>query len=147
MKKFTAKSFRFTGKGAEGVLGSLEQEIMDVLWARGPASGKEVLEEIRRTREIATTTVFTVLDRLAKKGLLSKTKDSGGVYAFHPVYTRDEFTKEVSGEVIKGVLDLWSNSAVASFVDVLSEKDPTELDNLTRLIEEKKKALREGGSE
>jgi len=141
MKKFAAKSFRFTGKGAEGVLGSLEQEIMDVLWSSGPASGKEVLEEIRRTREIATTTVFTVLDRLAKKGLVRKTRGES-VYLFEPAYSKDELARNVSKEVMKGVLDLWSGPAISSFVDIVAE-DPDNLERLSRLISTKRRELRE----
>lgn len=145
MSGYRVKNFRFGDKGLGKVLGHLEKDIMDVLWGRGEATAKEVLEELRGAREIATTTVFTVLDRLAKKGLVQKVK-GGSFYNFRPVYTRDELSKEVSEEVIKGVLDLFSSSAVASFVDMLSEKDPKELDRLARLIEEKKREIEEGDS-
>jgi predicted transcriptional regulator len=140
MVKYTAKNFRSSKKGLGKVLGHLEQEIMEVLWTKGEASGKGVLEEIRQSRDIAFTTVLTVLERLVKKGLVKRTKGLGG-YIFCPVFTKEEFTKAVSKEVLQGVMELWRGPAVASFVDILAKSDPHELDRLSRLIEEKKMEL------
>lgn len=140
MKKYIPKTFRSGGKGLAKVLGPLEKDVMDVLWDSGPGTGKEVLAELRKGREIATTTVFTVLDRLAKKGLVRKTKVDK-VFVFEPVCTRDEFARTASEEVLKGVMDLWSTSAVSSLVDIIAEKDPDELDRLSELINDKKREL------
>lgn len=140
MVKYTTKNFRSSKKGLGKVLGHLEEEIMGVLWKRGEAAGKEVLEEIRQNRDIAFTTVLTVLERLAKKGLVKRTKGAGG-YIFEPVYSKEEFTGAVSREVLEGVVELWRGPAVASFVDILAKRDPGELDKLSRLIEKKKMEL------
>lgn len=142
MSKYVAKNFRSGLKGLDKVLGHLEHEVMDVLWTTDGATGKEVLAEISRTRKIAVTTVFTVLERLTKKGLVKKTKGES-FYIFSPVYSKEEFAGMVSEEVLKGVIDLWSGSAVASFVDILAEKDPEELDRLSKLISTKKQELEE----
>lgn len=51
------------------LLGDLEQAVMDILWRRRePMSVREVHEELSAERDLAYTTVMTVLDRLAKKG-------------------------------------------------------------------------------
>lgn len=56
------------------ILGELEQRIMDDLWRRhDPASVREVHDALRSQKELAYTTVMTVLDRLAKKGLAART--------------------------------------------------------------------------
>jgi predicted transcriptional regulator len=141
--KNIAKNFRSSNKGLGKVLGHLEEEIMDVLWTRGEATGKEVLVDIRRNREIAYTTVLTVVERLTKKGLVKKTKGAGG-YVFAPVYTKTEFAQGASREVLEGVIELWRGPAVASFVDILARRDPGELDRLSKLIEEKKTELESG---
>ncbi|MFQ5465875.1 MAG: BlaI/MecI/CopY family transcriptional regulator [Thermodesulfobacteriota bacterium] len=146
MKNLIARNFRSGGKGLGKVLGDLEKDVMDALWARGGATGKEVYDDLRRSREIAVTTVFTVLERLTKKGLAQREKIEG-VYNFTPSYSRDEFAREVSGEVLKGVFDLWSGPAVSSLVDMLADRDPAELDRLARLIEEKKGELKRGSGE
>jgi len=143
MEKYVAKNFKFNKEGLGRVLGHLEQDIMAVLWDRRSATGNEVVEDIRKNRKIAVTTVFTVLERLAKKGLVRKAK-GGSVYIFEPVYTEDELATKVSVEVMKGVIDLWRGSAISSFVDIVAKESPEELDRLSRLISSKKKELERG---
>ncbi len=122
------------------VLGHLEHEILNVLWAKGEASGKAVFAEIRHTREIALTTVLTVIERLAKKGFVKKVKGES-VYIFKPAYTRDGFAREVSQGVLKGIFHISASGVAASFVDILADTDPKELDRLSLLIERKKKEM------
>lgn len=56
------------------VLGDLEQHVMAVLWrAQKPLSVREVHELLHYSREVAYTTVMTVLDRLAKKSVVERT--------------------------------------------------------------------------
>lgn len=133
------KNTKFTKEGY-GVLGPLEQEILDTLWARGEASGKEIFTEIKRVRDIALTTVLTVIERLAKKGLVKKVKGES-VYLFRPAYTKDEFAREVSQEVLKGIFEISASGACASFVDILAKTGPVELEKLSILIESKKKEM------
>ncbi|MEK6759182.1 MAG: BlaI/MecI/CopY family transcriptional regulator [Deltaproteobacteria bacterium] len=122
------------------VLGRLEQEILDVLWANGTLSGKAVYSNINGTREIALTTVLTVIERLAKKGLLKKERREG-IYMYSCAYSREEFASAVSQEVFKGIFEISASGASASFVDILAESDPDELDRLSALIADKKKEL------
>ncbi len=134
------KSFRLAGKGLGRALGDLEKAIMEALWDRGDVTGKEVFEELHKTRDVALTTVLTVLKRLVKKGLVVKEK-GGSTYLYSPVCSRDEFADAVAQEVLKGVFELSTSSATASFVDILADKDVQELDRLSLLIEKKKEEL------
>lgn len=137
MKKTSSK---FSTEGYGRILGHLEQDILDLLWSSGEASGKEIFTAIRRTREIALTTVLTVLERLWKKGLVIKEKGES-VFLFRPAFTRDEFTKQVSSEFFKGLFELSAGGASASFVNILAQVDPVELDRLKALVESKKKEI------
>ena len=57
-------------------LGDLERRVMEELWgARRPLTVREVHTAIATERVIAYTTVMTVLDRLAKKGLADREQD------------------------------------------------------------------------
>lgn len=143
MTKHVVKNFKFDKEGLGKVFGNLELAIMEVLWGRGGARANEVVGDIRRERKIAVTTVFTVLERLFKKGLIRKTKGED-VYIFEPVYTKDEFAREVSKEVLSGVIDLWSRSTISSFVDIVAQENPEDLDRLSRLISAKKQELGKG---
>ena len=140
MANYVAKNFRFKNSGLGKVLGPLEEEIMEALWARPGSTAKEVFEEIRNSRTIAATTVFTVLERLAKKGLVRKSRGES-VFTYDAAQSREELSAVVSRDVLKGVLDMWSGSAMASFVDLVASKDPAELERLAGLISSKKKEL------
>lgn len=140
MRRLIAKNFKFDKKGLGKVLGSLEQEIMEALWDRRTCTGKEVLDDLARNRKIAKTTVFTVLERLYKKGLVRKSRGES-FYLFEPAYSREELAEEVSREVLRGVLDLWSGPAISSFVDLVAQDSPDKLDRLASLVSNKKEEL------
>ena len=59
--------------------GELEAALMELLWQRGePTTVREALSELRWHRELAYTTVLTVVDTLFRKGLAqSSTRRSG----------------------------------------------------------------------
>lgn len=134
------RSAKFEGYGR--LLGPLEQDIMELLWDREEASGREVHAGIASARQVALTTVLTVLERLAKKGLVKKVKGES-VYLFRPEYSREEFARAVSQDVFKGILGISSSGICASFVDALADADPDELERLSALIDSKKRELQE----
>ncbi|WP_052462694.1 BlaI/MecI/CopY family transcriptional regulator [Nigerium massiliense] len=66
------------------LLGELEHQVMTVLWHRtSAASVREVHDELSAHRELAYTTVMTVLDRLAKKGIALRELD-GRAWFYRP---------------------------------------------------------------
>ncbi|TAN64389.1 hypothetical protein EPN18_00175 [bacterium] len=141
-KNIEARALNDKDKGrAHAVLGPLERDVMEVLWADDGVCGKDVFNGLREQREIALTTVLTVLDRLVKKGFVKKDATKT-VNVFTPACTKDEFGKKVSAEVFKSLFDISTGGASASFVDVLAKTDPVELDRLSELIEKKKKELK-----
>ncbi|WP_345148264.1 BlaI/MecI/CopY family transcriptional regulator [Nonomuraea rubra] len=76
-------------------LGELEATIMDRMWSyRRPASVRDVLEDLRTEREIAYTTVMTVMDKLHTKGLLRR-EPVGRAYVYEPVATKEAYTAEL----------------------------------------------------
>ena len=64
--------------------GALEQQVMVLLWrADEPLTVAEVQELLARDRDLAYTTVMTVLDRLAKKGLARRER-RGRAWCYEP---------------------------------------------------------------
>jgi predicted transcriptional regulator len=140
-KKFT-KSFKLGKKGLGCALGDLEMMIMDTLWKGREAAGKEIFDELSRSRDqIALTTALTVLGRLVKKGLVSKEKGAA-TYLYKPTCSREEFTRNISHEVLKGVIEISTSSAAASFVEILADTDLMELDRLELLIDKKREEMK-----
>lgn len=63
---------------------------MDALWRRSaPTSVRDVHAELAAQREIAYTTVMTVLDRLSKKGIVVRQLD-GRAWFYEPAHSRVE---------------------------------------------------------
>ena len=119
-------------------LGELEMEIMKTLWQKEEATGKEVWEKVKNSRNAALTTVLTVIDRLTQKGLISKNKNDG-LFLYRPLISREEFTKVSSEKLLKDYLEISSSSLMASFVDALAEMEPDGIERLSEFIEKKKK--------
>jgi predicted transcriptional regulator len=75
-------------------LGELERAVMDVLWDRGaPASVREVAEALSG-RDLAYTTVMTVLDRLAGKGMVERER-AGRAWSYRPAAAREAYVAQL----------------------------------------------------
>ena len=73
-------------------LGELEREVMNVLWdAAEPLTVRQVHERFSGRRDLAYTTVMTVLDRLAKKGVVAQQR-ADRAYRYSAVQTREQLT-------------------------------------------------------
>ncbi|MDE0436572.1 MAG: BlaI/MecI/CopY family transcriptional regulator [Bryobacterales bacterium] len=66
----------------------LELEALKVLWALGSGTVADVRDALEPQRELAYTTVLTLLDRLAGKGAVRREKLGRG-YVYHPALSRE----------------------------------------------------------
>ena len=113
------------------ILGPLEVEVMEVLWAGdAPMSVRVVLDRLNdgRVPPLAYTTVMTVLARLAEKGVLLRELDGRG-------YLYQAAVPDVASIAVRGVLRDFGEAAVAGFVDV-ARADPRLLRRLQKLLDE-----------
>jgi predicted transcriptional regulator len=75
-------------------LGDLERAIMEVLWQTSdPMTVRQVGEQLT-DRDLAHTTVMTVLDRLAKKGFVRRQR-AGRAWLYRPAETREAYVAEL----------------------------------------------------
>ncbi len=54
------------------IFGSLESQIMPILWREGQAKVKQVHRELIDWRDLAYTTVMTTMERLTETGVLRR---------------------------------------------------------------------------
>lgn len=102
-------------------LGELESTIMDRLWSyRRPASVRDVVEDLRKDREIAYTTVMTVMDKLHKKGLLWR-HPQGRAYLYEVVASKEAYTAELMRDSLAT-----SGNQTATLVHFLERLTPEE---------------------
>lgn len=83
-------------------MGDLERAVMDQLWSAGDdtwSTVREVHEALAAERDLAYTTVMTVMDRLSKKRLVTQRKD-GRAYLYRPVASRGEMTADLMREAL-----------------------------------------------
>jgi len=122
-------------------LGSLESELMEKVWNRGEFSVRDLHLEF--ATRLAYTTVMTTLDRLYKKGLLTRRK-VGKAFHYAAAFTEKEYQGQVTQHLFGMVLtDEANNNAVLScFVDAVGETDRQNLDKLDQLVKAKRRALR-----
>lgn len=85
--------------------GDLEATIMHRMWqADAPRSVRDMLIELQQQREIAYTTVLTVMERLFRKGLLNRVP-VGRAYHYSPSESRASYTARLMAEVLSDSTD------------------------------------------
>lgn len=113
-------------------LGDLEQAIMNVLWSHESGTGltvREVLERLTH-RDLAYTTVMTVLSRLESKGVTSRERD-GRAWRYLPAVSREALT----AQAIRSTLDdLSSKARQSAILHFLDEASPDDLDLVREAI-------------
>ena len=137
MPKCSLRGFKTDRQGASHVLGELETPMMELLWQQPRQTVSEVEARLAHSRTIAHTTVLTTLDRLHRKGYLTREK-AGKAFVYAPVYTREEFERGMAEEVLSAILKGIGEPALSTFVDMVSE-DEAQLKKLEALIQEKRK--------
>jgi predicted transcriptional regulator len=135
--KITLRGFKPGARGAGHVLGELESAVMEVLWRESERTVNEVEERLRGKRDIAHTTVLTTLDRMYRKGYLTREKQAKA-FVYSPRYTREEFERMMAQEVLGALIGHSAENALSTFVDLISN-DPGALDQLEKKIREKRR--------
>ena len=113
-------------------LGDLERSIMDRLWAldgSDPGAAltvREIHDSISEEREIAYTTVMTGLDRLAKKGLVTRERD-GRAWRYQPVSTSEELTAHLLRDSLDHLESTDRRAAMMHFLDSASDEEIDDL--------------------
>lgn len=100
-------------------MGSLEREVMERLWAHSEGvTPARVREEL--TRDLAYTTVMTILARLWKKGLVDRERQ-GRAYAYRAIVSEGDLAARRMREAFDVASD--HSAVLARFVDSLSDRD------------------------
>jgi predicted transcriptional regulator len=77
----------------------LELECLKVLWQLGEGSVKDVRSSLAESRDLAYTTVMSLMDRLVKKGSASRRK-SGRMFLYAPLLPRDHARRLAVQELV-----------------------------------------------
>lgn len=113
-------------------LGDLERAVMDHLWvAEDPQTVRQVHEALCVHRELAYTTVMTVLQRLARKSLVEQIRDDRA-HRYVPTHGRDELVAGLMVDALDQAAD--SGDRHAALVHFVERVGADEADALRRAL-------------
>ena len=121
--------------------GHLEERVMDILWSCHEANVRDVVEKLERP--LAYTTVMTTLDRLFKKGLLARRKESRA-FIYSPRMTKSDWERErASGLVAQlfSVPDQGRELLLSTFLEAMGDLDEQLLEELEKRIRAQRRKL------
>jgi len=127
--------FRPDRPGIRKVLGDLEAEIMELVWARPVDQGtfvRDVFEVLYERRRIAYTTVMNTMARLARKNLLRVEKHDQA-YVYYANFTQQEFVSRFVGRILE---DLFVNFSGATLEGLRALPDQEAATHARQLLDE-----------
>jgi BlaI family penicillinase repressor len=120
-------------------LGKLQLAIMRVLWRRGEAAVTEVHEDLEAERDLAPTTVATMLAKLERKGVVAH-RTEGRRFIYQPLVNEEQVRRSMVDEL---TTQLFHGDVTALVNHLLSEHsiEASELAELRSLIRARERGL------
>jgi predicted transcriptional regulator len=118
------------------VLGPQELQIMKVVWDRGKVTVRDVYEALLQRRQVAYTTVMTMMNILEHKGFLKKAAGEDRAFVYQPARSRQSVTREMVNEFVERVFGGSANPLMLHLIEDehVTKKD---LDDLRKLVRKK----------
>jgi len=118
----------------------LELAILKVLWSQGPSSVKQIQEALAQTRELAYTTITTMLTIMANKRYVRRTRSGTGAVDAAAIEQ-----EAASSNMLQDLVDRVYDGSVPAVMQQLietSDLDSQELEAIRQLIRRKQKEQR-----
>jgi predicted transcriptional regulator len=126
-----------SSKSIEKPLTATELEMMNVLWRIAPASVHQVVEALLPQRQLAYTSVSTIVRILEQKGYVRSRKEGRG-HLYEPTISKETYQVASLQHLVSNVFDGTPTLLVQRLVD--SEQiDPEELDQIRRALRKKER--------
>ncbi len=117
----------------EKPLTATELEMMNVIWRIGPCSVLQIVEQLRPERELAYTSVSTIVRILEQKGYVTSSKEGRG-HLYAAVVSKEEYQRSTVQRMVTSVFDNAPALLVRRLLDTeaLSPDDLAEIRALLR---------------
>lgn len=119
-------------------LSELEKYIMDIVWEKKECSVRDALENMKKKRSIAYTTIATIFQRLENKGFVYK-RESGLAYVYKPKFSKEKYSKTVAQSFLHTFINSFGDTAIASFAESVEELPKEKRDYFLKLLESHEK--------
>ena len=143
VKGFRGVWLRGSRDPLQAALGPLERAVMDTMWRGGHFSVRDVQAQL--ANPAAYTTVMTTLDRLYKKGLVQRKRD-GRAFLYTAAIERHELEASMTTGLLSGMLSSGPGATrpfLSNLVDAVGDSDNALLDELERLVRDKRERLKD----
>jgi predicted transcriptional regulator len=117
----------------EPIQGELQEQIMRALWRLGQGRVGQVRDELPKRHRSAYTTVQTVLNRLAERGLLGRQRE-GNAIIYKPRISEAEYLSGSLSRALTGISGEARRAAIAHLVGGLDQKEQREIQAMAREI-------------
>jgi len=121
--------------GRARLLTEVELELMSELWQLGQATVRDVMSRLRPPRQLAYTSVSTVLRILEQKKLVKSRKD-GKAHVYRPAISKAEYERRSLRHLVDNVFDGTPSALVQRLLDD-DGLSPADIDDIRRHLEEK----------
>lgn len=136
MKRPIVAAFKPHNQGLAKLFGSLEAEIIALIWEHEQATARDIFEDLRASsHQISYGATKTVLDRLVKKGVLVRAQQSGQFF-YHAALNQQDFTRSAVREIIESLFASFPDPVYAQFLDHLQHEEPAQLEQLLQRIKQ-----------
>jgi predicted transcriptional regulator len=124
-------------------LTELENEVMKVVWEKGPSPVEAVHQVVSRKRDLKEATIRTLLRRLEQKGYLTH-EELGRAY----IYKAVEPARSLAARAVRQIIDSFCRGSVEELVSGMVEAkvlSKTELDTLEEFVRSQQTSKSAGG--
>jgi predicted transcriptional regulator len=121
--------------------GELEQAVLAALWELEGASAPAIHAQVGEPRGLVYTTTAKVLDRLHDKRLVRRVRQ-GKSFFYTPTQPRNLIEVARFGDGLRKLLGPEPKPAMSTIVDALESVDPALLDELARLVQQRRRSRR-----
>ena len=115
------------------LLGEQELEVLRYMADHAPIAVREVAAQFGEPRGLARTTILTVMERLRKKGFLTRTKEDGA-FQYAPAVAKTELLQSLVQDFVEKTL----GGSLSPFVAYLADAknlSPAEIAELRKLVQ------------
>jgi len=120
-------------------ISEFEQEVMNIIWELKTCSVRDVLLEVNKNKQLAYTTVATILQRLYEKGLVVR-KGEGNAFIYTPKLSKEIYSKNLAQSFISKFFNSFGDVGLASFAQSIDKLPKKKKEYLLELIGDYDKA-------
>ncbi|MFN0145627.1 MAG: BlaI/MecI/CopY family transcriptional regulator [Dehalococcoidia bacterium] len=115
-------------------VGELEASVLSTLWVDGELSTPDVFNRVGKPRGLAYTTILTVLQRLYRKGLVSR-RGEGKAHKYSAALSREQFSEHRGAFLASAMVEL-GNAGLSALLAEANRLDPAFAAMLRSQLEE-----------